>query len=88
MKATILSQENCVFCEQAKAILSRMAIEYDLTVSTVDLNTPEGEALAVRGGVMFPPGIFFDDEPFSYGRPSEQALRREIERRLAQLRRQ
>ena len=39
-------------------------------------------ALAVHSGLLFPPGIFLDGEPFSYGRPSERRLRREIERRL------
>ena len=34
----------------------------------------------MRGGVMFPPGIFIDGRAFAYGRPSERALRREIER--------
>ncbi len=32
--------------------------------------------------MLFPPGIFLDGEPFSYGRPSERKLRRELERRL------
>lgn len=35
---------------------------------------------------MFPPGIFLDGEPFSYGRPSERKLRRELERRLGDAR--
>lgn len=82
MEIVILSQENCAFCEQAKEILTRLAPEYGLSVSTLDLNSQEGQALAIRGGVMFPPGIFVGDEAFSYGRPSERALRREIERRL------
>ncbi len=30
---------------------------------------------------MFPPGIFIGGEPFSYGRPSEKKLRRELEKR-------
>jgi len=37
-------------------------------------------ALAARGGVLFPPGIFLDREPFSYGRPSERKLRKELAR--------
>jgi len=82
MHVLILTQEHCGFCEQAKEVLDRLAPEYGLSVSTLDLDSPKGEALAVRGGILFPPGIFLDGEPFSYGRPSERRLRREIERRL------
>jgi glutaredoxin len=83
MQVVILTQENCAFCEQAKAIMSRLAAEYELEVSLLELSSPEGRTLALQGGVMFPPGIFIGGEPFSYGRPSERALRREVERRTA-----
>lgn len=84
MDVLLLTQANCAFCDQAKALLERFAAQYPLTVRTLDLGTPEGQAHAERGGIMFPPGIFLDGEPFSYGRPSERALRRAIERWLAQ----
>ena len=83
MEVLLLNQDNCGFCAQAKEILDRLSGEYQLSVTTLDLNSPEGQALAMRGGVLFPPGIFIDGEPFSYGRPSERKLRREIERRLS-----
>jgi len=83
MQVVILTQEDCAFCEQAKAIMSRLAAEYELEVSLLELSSPEGQTLALQGGVMFPPGIFIGGEPFSYGRPSERALRREVERRIA-----
>src|SRR6266852_375803 len=82
MNMLLLTQEHCGFCAQAKEILNRLAPEYGLSVSTLALDSPEGEALAVRSGILFPPGIFLDGEPFSYGRPSERKLRRELERRL------
>lgn len=78
----LLTQEHCAFCDQAKEILTRLAAEYPLSIATLDVNSPEGQALALRGGVLFPPGIFLADEPFSYGRPSERKLRRELARRL------
>ncbi len=81
MQVLLLTQERCDFCEQAKEILARLKSEYELTLSTLDVRMPEGEALAVRHGLLFPPGILLDGEPFSYGRLSERKLRREIERR-------
>ena len=82
MNVLLLTQENCGFCRQAKEILDRLPVEYGLAVSTLDLDSPEGQVLAERSGMLFPPGIFLDGEPFSYGRPSERKLRCEFERRL------
>jgi len=82
MNVLLLTQKQCGFCTQAKEILDRLALEYGFSVSTLDVSSPEGEALAVHSGILFLPGIFLDGEPFSYGRPSERRLRREIERRL------
>jgi glutaredoxin len=82
MHMLILTQEHCGFCKQAKEMLDRLSVEYGFSFSTLDPDSSEGQILAMRGGVLFPPGIFIEDEPFSYGRPSERKLRREIERRL------
>ncbi len=82
MDVLLLTREQCGFCTQAKELLARLSAEYGFSVSTLDMSSPDGEALAVRSGLLFPPGIFLDGEPFSYGRPSERKLRREIERRL------
>ncbi|MDQ3317402.1 MAG: glutaredoxin family protein [Actinomycetota bacterium] len=82
MEVTLLTQENCAFCDQAKEVLDRLSAEYPISVNTMDLATPEGQRLAWQGGVMFPPGIFIGGEPFSYGRPSEKKLQRELARRL------
>jgi glutaredoxin len=79
----ILTQANCRFCEDAKVLLDRLAREFPLSVSTLDIDSAEGQVLAAGGGVLFPPGIFVDAEPVCYGRPSERMLRREIERRLS-----
>ncbi len=88
MEVALLTQENCAFCDQAKEMLDRLSSEYPISVNTLDLATPEGQKLAWHGGVMFPPGIFLDGEPFSYGRPSEKKLRRELGRRLGFTRRE
>src|SRR5712691_9879628 len=78
----LLIQEHCGFCEQARDILERLSHEYWLSVSTLDMASPEGQRLALQGGLLFPPGILIDGEPFSYGRLSERKLRRELDRRL------
>jgi hypothetical protein len=81
LRITLLTRAHCGFCEDAEAILSQLAGEYLLVIETIDVDSPTGEPLALQGGILFPPGIFLDGEPFSYGRVSEQKLRRELERR-------
>ena len=82
MDVTLLTQDQCKYCDQAKAVLERLAEEYPLAIFTLDLASDEGRALAESGGVVFPPGVFLDGEPFGYGRLSERKLRRELDRRL------
>lgn len=78
---TLLTQESCEFCEQAKDVLTRLGVEFDLEVSQVSLETPQGRELGRRHGVVFAPGILLEESLFSYGRLSERKLRRELERR-------
>ncbi len=77
-KATLLTKADCALCDQAKAVLERLANEGALDVDLVDLHSPEGQELAVSAGMAFPPGLLLDGEPFSYGRLSERKLRREL----------
>ena len=81
IEITLLTREDCGYCEDAKRLLERLGSEYALSVRTVPLSSAEGQELAARGGVMFPPGLFLDGEPFSYGRPSERKLRKALARR-------
>lgn len=82
IRVTLLTRAQCAFCDNAKAILNRFASEYPLMIELVDLDSPAGDQLALWGGVLFPPGIFLDGEPFSYGRLSERKLRRALERHI------
>ncbi|MGH3665335.1 MAG: glutaredoxin family protein [Egibacteraceae bacterium] len=76
----LLTQDHCKLCQHAKDVLARVGRDVSLSVDEVDLNSVRGLALAARGGVLFPPGVFIDGEPFSYGRLSERKLRRELSR--------
>lgn len=76
----LLTQDDCKFCDEAKAILFRLGNEFPLRVDTTELSSSRGQKLALDGGLLFPPGIVVNGRPFSYGRPSERKLRRELER--------
>ena len=77
----LLTQEHCSLCERASRVLERLAADYPLQVTTLELASKQGRALAERGGILFAPGVFLDGERFSYGRLSERKLRRELHRR-------
>ena|SRR2546421_9908968 len=81
IQVLLVTQQQCAFCVQAKDLLTRLAREYELSVSTLDVQSPQGEALALHSGLLFPPGIFLDGTLFCYGRPSERKLRQELARR-------
>jgi glutaredoxin len=82
MHVTLLTQDDCAFCDDAKELLARLSREYPLEIQELDLGSDEGRRLAEAGGMMFAPGIVVDGEPFCYGRPSERKIRRELNRRL------
>ena len=85
MDVLLLTQATCTACKRVEALLARLAAEYPLSIAVLDLDAPEGRALAERGGVLFAPGVFLDGEAIADGQLSERRLRREIERRLGQV---
>lgn len=80
---TLLTQANCALCDHAKEVLSRVARDFPLTVSEVDLGTASGRALAEQAGVLFAPGVLLDGRPFGYGRLSERKLRKVLSLRVS-----
>jgi len=83
-RVTLLTKPDCGFCDQAKQTLDRLGREFDLTVEVVPLESEAGRALAAGSGMVFPPGVLLDGQPFSYGRLSERKLRRVLETREGQ----
>ncbi len=83
IQVTLLTQAHCGLCEDAEDILGRLAREYPLTLTSVNLASAEGHHLALRYGIIFAPGVLLDGSFFSYGRLSERKLRRALAARLA-----
>ncbi len=78
---TLLTQEQCSLCDQAKAVLERVRDDpsspaVDLVV--MDLGSEPGRRLGAAAGVLFAPGVLLDGKPFSHGRLSESKLRRAL----------
>lgn len=82
-RITLVSAPNCHFCDEAKKLLQRLAREYPLEIEEVSLMSPQGEDIATRHGVLFPPGLLLDGSLVGFGRPSERKLRRLLDERAA-----
>ena len=82
-RITLLSQDNCGFCERAKQVLARVGVRYPLQIIEISLDSPEGQAIATSAGILVAPGVLVDDQPFSFGRLSERKLLRALEKRAS-----
>jgi glutaredoxin len=82
VEITLLTQDDCGFCDHAKHVLRRLGETYPLRVTEIDLASDEGQQLARTAGVLFAPGVLVDGAPFSYGRLSERRLRRTLDKHL------
>jgi hypothetical protein len=76
VEITLLTQDDCGFCDHAKTVLSRVGQDYPLRVTEIDLASDDGKRLAEQAGVLFAPGVLVTGQPFSFGRLSERKLRR------------
>jgi len=81
---TLLTQQDCGYCEHARQVLARVREDHPLEITEISLASEEGRALAVRAGVHFAPGLLVDGRPFGYGRISERRLRRTLQRLAAE----
>ncbi|MQA03876.1 MAG: thioredoxin family protein [Streptosporangiales bacterium] len=78
---TLLTQADCALCDHAKTVLARLGRDFTLKVTEIDMATNPGRRIALAAGVLFPPGLLLDGEPFGYGRLSERALRKALRHR-------
>lgn len=83
VRVLLLTAEGCRYCQQAHALLDRLGAELPVQVEQLSAESAEGQALALREGVLFPPGIFVDGAFVQYGRPSERKLRQALAEALA-----
>lgn len=79
---TIVTTDDCAFCEQAKEVLARLAADAPLAVREVPLDSPEGRQITATVAAPFPPVVLLDGEAFSYGRLSERRLRKVLAGRV------
>ena len=79
---TLLTQQDCSLCDQAKSLLAQLQGAHGLGVTVhieeLALDTDRGRQLAEQAGVLFAPGVLLDGQPFSHGRLSERKLHKAL----------
>lgn len=85
IKVTILSREDCQFCVMAKELFNRLKDEFRLKIEIIDIDSEEGQRNLTKYRFLFLPGILINDLPFSYGRPSEKKIRKELLRLIMEM---
>tara|TARA_B100000508_G_scaffold136668_1_gene130048 strand:- start:63367 stop:63624 length:258 start_codon:yes stop_codon:yes gene_type:complete len=71
-----LTMVGCHNCAEAKKIFEEVLPEFEgkVTVTEVDIASPEGQELVQKYSVMASPGIIINDELFSTGGVSKDKL--------------
>ena len=79
-QVTLLTRVDCCLCDQAKEVVDGVRADYDLQVRLVDIDSAEGQEIALAAGALIPPAVLLDGQPFSVGgRPSEGKLRQQLD---------
>jgi thiol-disulfide isomerase/thioredoxin len=82
LQLVLLTRDGCGLCEQAMTLLGRLAERYPLVLTSLDFDTPAGQDMAQRCGVLYVPAVVSGHETLLEGGISERRLRKAIERRL------
>jgi hypothetical protein len=85
-EVTLVEAPACHLCDDARAVLEELSVEYPLSMRVLDINSAEGLALVAAHRPAMNPLILVDGEFFSAGRLPRgkllKRLRRQSEQRL------
>jgi hypothetical protein len=81
IKVTLLTLPDCHLCEHARNVLSRLGRERPIVVEETSWDSAEGQRLVQRDGIPFAPAVYLDGSFAAYGRISDGALRRWLNKR-------
>ena len=82
-RVTVVTAQDCHFCEDALLALNELAQSYPLTVEQVAADSPAGQLLRRRHGAGMFPLVLVDGAFFSAGRLPRRKLGRLLARRTA-----
>ena len=78
-RLTLVTAADCHLCGHARSVAHRLAAELEVEIVELAWESPEADAVR-RDGVPFPPVLYAGDVVLGYGRISEGAVRRRLDR--------
>ncbi len=81
---TLVTSPGCHFCADAEDALAQIAREYPLSVTHIDLRSPEGMELVQRHAAAMSPLVLVDGAFLSAGRLPRGKLRSRLSERQTQ----
>lgn len=80
VEVLLVTSSACHLCEQAKDVLKRLANDYPLRWTAVDITSPEGSDIARASRAPFPPIVVVNGDIHGHGRLSEKRFRKDLDR--------
>lgn len=71
VKVTLIHATWCTFCPAARRFWNDLKSEYDFEYEEIDVESPEGQALADKHGIVSVPTTLIDGEPAFTGLPQK-----------------
>jgi len=85
LELKIFTLKTCPNCPQAKKIVKEVAEEFNLKITEIDMETPEGQIEGLMYQIMSTPSIAIDNDIVTRGKLiSKKELMDEVRKRLGE----
>jgi glutaredoxin len=79
---TVVESETCHFCDDARRVLTDLAVDFPLVVDTLDIRSETGRQLMALHRAAMSPLILVDGAFFSHGRLPRRKLANLLDQRF------
>lgn len=80
---TVVESEACHFCDDARRVLTDLAVDFPLVVDILDIRSETGRRLMAQHRAAMSPLVLIDGAFFSNGRIPRRKLARILDQRFA-----
>lgn len=81
-EVTVVESEACHFCDDARRVLTDLAVDFPLVVDTLDIRSEAGRQLMALHRAAMSPLVLVDGAFFSHGRLPRRKLAKLLDQRF------